>query len=157
MKPSVYLAGPISGCTYGECTDWRLDAKTRFADQGIDAFSPMRAKHYLASLADRISATGVEYKDMGVLSQARGVMTRDRFDCTRPGRHAVLANLLGADRVSVGTVMEIAWADLLRIPVVAVMEPTGNPHEHMMVNEAIGFRVRTLDEAIYICSTILLP
>jgi hypothetical protein len=37
------------------------------------------------------------------------------------------------------------------------MEKTGNPHEHMMVNEAIGFRVETLDEAVHVTRSILLP
>jgi hypothetical protein len=80
-------------------------------------------------------------------------MTRDRFDATRCD--VLLVNLLGAERVSIGTVMEIAWADLRRTPIVAVMEE-GNVHEHGMVNEAIGFRVTTLDEALNIIKSILI-
>jgi hypothetical protein len=37
-------------------------------------------------------------------------MTRDRFDATRCD--VLLVNLLGAERVSIGTMMEVAWADL---------------------------------------------
>ncbi|MGZ5095552.1 MAG: hypothetical protein ACXWCH_30925, partial [Burkholderiales bacterium] len=81
------------------------------------------------------------------------VMTRDRFDATRCD--VLLVNLLGTTRVSIGTVMEIAWADAKRIPIVVAMEPQGNPHEHMMIAEAIGFRVPTLDEALHIVKAII--
>jgi hypothetical protein len=150
---SVYLAGPITGLNYAGCSTWREAVAKQLKDVGIDAYSPMRAKAYLASLAV-LSGHGTEYKDMGVLSTARGVMTRDRFDATRCG--VLFVNLLGATQVSTGTVMEIAWADLVRTPIVCAMEKTGNPHEHMMVNEAIGFRVDTLEEAVEITKSILL-
>lgn len=91
---------------------------------------------------------------MGVLSQARSVMTRDRFDATRCD--VLFVNLLGAKAPSIGTVMEIAWADSKRTPIVCVMEKAGNPHEHMMVNEAIGFRVETLEDAVHVTKSILL-
>jgi nucleoside 2-deoxyribosyltransferase len=152
MKPTVYLAGPITGLNYNGCTEWREEVTAALAP-GIKAFSPMRAKAYLKSIAE-ISGTGVEYAHMGVLSQARSVMTRDRFDATRCD--VLLVNLLGAKAVSIGTVMEMAWADLARTPIVCVMEKTGNQHEHMMVNEAIGFRVETLDEAVHVINSILL-
>jgi NTP pyrophosphatase (non-canonical NTP hydrolase) len=107
---SVYLAGPITGLNYAGCSTWREAVAKQLKDVGIDAYSPMRAKAYLASLAV-LSGHGTEYKDMGVLSTARGVMTRDRFDATRCG--VLFVNLLGATQVSTGTVMEIAWADLV--------------------------------------------
>ena len=105
----------------------------------------MRAKEYLANL-DRISGHGRDYSHLGVFATSRGVMTRDRWDCTRCD--VLLVNLLGAKSVSVGTCMEIAWADLSRIPIVCAIEKDGNPHEHMMVNEAIGLRVESLDAAL---------
>jgi len=51
--------------------------------------------------------------------------------------------------------MEIAWADLSRIPVVLVMEPEKNGHDHAMIREAAGFRVSTLDEGLRIVKAIL--
>lgn len=152
-QPKVYLAGPITGLNYHGCTEWREEVAAQLGASGIKAFSPMRAKAYLASLAE-LSGHGTEYAHMGVLSQARSVMTRDRFDATRCD--VLFVNLLGAKQVSVGTVMEMAWADLKRTPIVCAMEKAGNPHEHMMVNEAIGFRVETLDEAVHIIKSILL-
>ena len=53
--------------------------------------------------------------------------------------------------------MELAWAYKEGIPVVAAMEPAGNPHQHGMILEAIDFKVETLDEAIDIALAILAP
>lgn len=149
---TVYLAGPISGLSYAGCTDWRHTAAADLADHGIKALSPLRGKEYLSHL-EEISADGREYAHLGVLSLPRGVMTRDRFDATRCD--VLLVNLLDAKKVSIGAVMEIAWADARRTPIVAVMEDAGNVHEHMMVSEALGFRVPTLAEALHIVKAIL--
>jgi hypothetical protein len=53
--------------------------------------------------------------------------------------------------------MEIAWADLERIPIIIVREAEGSLHDHCMVNEAAGFIVNTLDEGIEIVKAILTP
>lgn len=151
----VYLAGPITGLNYEGCTDWRDAAKADLAYVGIKALSPMRGKGYLASLPGPLSGTGEEYAHLNVISSARGIMTRDRYDATRCD--VLLVNLIGADRVSIGTVMEIAWADLKRVPIVVAIEEKGNPHEHMMISEAIGYRVSTLSEALHIVKIILDP
>lgn len=147
----VYLAGPITGLDYKGATDWREEAIAKLSP--IMGMSPMRGKDYLRNhpsmphKSDELAAIG------HVLSTSRGIMTRDRYDCTNCD--VLLVNFLGAQRVSIGTVMEVAWADANRIPIVCVMEP-GNIHEHGMVDEAIGFRVASLDEAIRITRIILL-
>jgi len=151
--PKVYLAGPIAGLNYAGATEWRDIAKRELNAVGIEAYSPMRAKQYLKGVAS-FSVDGDEYKTLSVLSSNRGITTRDRFDCTRVD--VVLAYLLGAERVSIGTLMEIAWADAARIPIVAVMEDKGNVHDHGMVSECIGFRCTTLEEALNVTKAILL-
>lgn len=148
----VYLAGPITGLTYDGAEDWRAFAKEDLQRVGIKALSPLRAKDYLRQVAGPLSGTGEEYAHLGVLSTPRGVMTRDRYDATRCD--VLLVNLLGAERVSIGTIMEIAWADALRTPIVVAIENSGNVHEHMMVNEAIGFRVPALEQALDIVKAI---
>jgi nucleoside 2-deoxyribosyltransferase len=148
MSKLVYLAGPISGLSYGQCTDWRAYARQNLILHGIEGLDPMRGKDYLAheeKIADSYAGT--------VLSSQKGITTRDRWDCQRAD--VVLVNLLGADRVSIGTVMEIAWADAVRTPIVLVTEPKGNIHDHAMIREAAGFIVPTLDDAISIVVAIL--
>ncbi len=148
---TVYLAGPITGLTYDGAEDWRAQAQASLMDYNIRAYSPLRGKEYLRSIGE-ISGHGKEYAEMGPLSTPRGVTTRDRFDATRCD--VLLVNLVGAKRVSIGTVMEIAWADLKRTPIVVAMESEGNPHEHMMVTESIGFRVPTIEEALHVVKAI---
>jgi nucleoside 2-deoxyribosyltransferase len=143
----VYLAGPITGCSYEGCTDWRDFAAQRLEEVGAHCLSPMRGKEYLKS-ESRI----FDKYDNHVMSCSRGITTRDRFDCVTSD--VVLVNLRGAAGVSIGTVMEIAWAFLTGVPVVCVMEK-GNVHEHSMISESIGFRVDTLEEGISVVRAIL--
>lgn len=153
---TVYLAGPIAGLGYAGATEWREDASSALEAVGIKALSPMRAKEYLASVERDVgfSATCEEYGHLSPLSGPRGIMTRDRFDATRCD--VLLVNLLGADKVSIGTVMEIAWADLRRTPIVCCIEADGsNVHEHCMVTEAIGFRCASLAEGLHVTRSIL--
>jgi len=150
MKPSVYLAGPITGLTYQEGIGWRDYAQAKFAEYEIQAFSPLRAKRYLQGHGTLDSG----YLGVHPLSTPAGILARDRNDCTK--RDFVLANLTGADRVSIGTVMEIAWADLARIPTCVVMEESGNVHDHAMITGCVGFRTADLDQAIEIVAANLL-
>jgi nucleoside 2-deoxyribosyltransferase len=152
-RPLVYLAGPVSGLSFGQATDWREWAIAELYDVGIQALSPLRGKEYLAKLKN-ISCTGEEYVHMGVLSTPKAVIMRDRFDCTRSD--LVLVNLLNAATVSIGTVMEMAWADMNRIPIVCAIEPNGNPHEHMMLQQVIGMRTTSLEEAVHLVKATLI-
>lgn len=146
----VYLAGPITGLTYDGTTEWRDHAIKVLKEKGITGLSPMRHKDYLhgtTTIADT-------YEDK-VMSSQRGIYARDKFDCERAD--VVLVNLLGAKRVSIGTVMEIAWATANNNPVVLVMEDEGNIHDHALLREACPFRVNNLDEALSVVIRILVP
>lgn len=155
MKPSVYLAGPIKGLSYGGATDWREGVAARFAEHGIDAFSPMRAKGYLRGLTsvgqDALKDSYAQFP----LSTNKAILHRDYRDCTRCS--AVLMNLLGASSVSIGSVMEVAWAFAARVPTVLVIEAAGGIHEHGLLVEACGFRVATLEDGIATVRAIVLP
>lgn len=151
-KSLVYLAGPITGLSYDGCTDWREKAINNLGDAGIDGLSPMRGKEYLK----KYKTIGDSYENgvEAVLSGQRGIFARDRNDCTRAD--LVLVNMLGAKKVSIGTVMEIAWANAHNTPIVLVMEDQGNIHEHAMLREACPFRVTSLNDALDLVKIILL-
>ena len=68
----------------------------------------------------------------------------------------ILVNFLGATKVSIGSVMEIAWADYGRKPIILVMEE-GNIHSHSMVNEVSPFVEKDLDKAINCAIAVLSP
>jgi len=148
----VYLAGPITGLSFVGATDWRRDAAIAIGERSegrVETLSPMRHKDYLSGV-EKIA----DSYEGSVLSSQRGIFYRDRLDCTRAD--LVLVNMLGASRVFIGTVMEIAWANAREIPIVLVMED-GNLHEHSMLREACGFRVQTMPEAIDVALRILMP
>ena len=86
------------------------------------------------------------------MTSAKAINRRDYFDCTRST--LVLVNLEGTERVSIGTVMEIAWAYQAKIPTIVVC-PKGNIHHHVMLDECSTYQVETLDEAIALVKVLL--
>jgi nucleoside 2-deoxyribosyltransferase len=151
---TVYLAGPITGLDFKGATSWRAYASDRFEAVGVQPLSPMRGKAYLEDKGI-LQADCNQYGALSALSSNRGIMARDYNDANNCD--VLLANLLGATAPSLGTAMELAWAYKEGIPVVAAMEPAGNPHQHGMILEAIDFKVETLDEAIDIALAVLAP
>ena len=143
MKHYVYLAGPIAGLTYKGATDWRDLMASDLDSDKIETLSPLRGKDYLADKGELGTSAFPEH----ALSTTKAINRRDRFDCTRAS--AVVVNLLGATKISVGSVMEIAWAFQANIPVIVVSEKD-NVHNHMMLDDCTTYRVETLREAAQI-------
>jgi hypothetical protein len=144
----VYLAGPITGLSWDDATAWRKQVASELEPLGITCYSPLRAKNYLSHL----NKLADNYPDFG-LSTPKGITTRDRWDAMRCD--VCFVNFLGATKVSIGTVMEIAWADSKRIPIVIAMEKD-NPHQHSMIIESVGFVCPTLEEAIHTTKALLI-
>jgi nucleoside 2-deoxyribosyltransferase len=153
----IYLAGAISGLTYSESEDWRDTAKQLLADYCLDGYSPLRKKDYLKGGAGVLSADDKIEGSYTVhpLSTSKGIVTRDYFDVSTSD--AVLVNLLGAERVSIGTVMEIAFAWYHRIPLVLICEEDNIHWKHPFINEMVSYRVDTLQDGVDIVASILLP
>jgi nucleoside 2-deoxyribosyltransferase len=155
---SVYLAGPITGLSYGGTTSWREYVKMELATRGIRGVSPMRDKAYLSkekAIGDSYDQLKIvtENRLKTVLSGQRGIYTRDRYDCTHCD--AIFANFLGATRVSIGSVIELGWANGHNIPIILAIEPEGNIHEHALVRECTGFRVETVNDGMDVVTSLL--
>lgn len=152
----VYLAGAISGLNYDQSEDWRIKAKASLKELGIAGYSPLRRKDFLKTREVLGASDVIEgFYDVHPLSTARGIMTRDHFDVK--SSDALLVNLLGAERVSIGTVMEIAFAYAYRIPVVVIVEEDNIHWQHPFIQEACGYRVNNLEDGVDIIASILLP
>ena len=152
-RPLVYLAGGIAGLAGVDAVEWRGIAMLALASRDVESLDPMRAKSHLAH-QKRISENFNDYANAGVFFTSRGIMTRDFNDVQRCD--ALLVNLLGSKKPSLGTIMELAWAYALQKPAVVAIEATGNPHDnHPMIAAAMPFRVTTLDEAIDAVAVIL--
>jgi hypothetical protein len=145
----VYLAGPITGLTLADGQGWREGLVARFEKEGIEARSPLRGKGYLKSQGILGSD---DYGHIHVLSSDKGIVTRDRNDTITAS--LVFANLLGAERISGGTCIELGWADMARVPSIVVMEK-GNPHDAHMVRGVAGMVIDNIDDAFDVALTIL--
>jgi nucleoside 2-deoxyribosyltransferase len=117
----------------------------------IQTMSPMRGMDFAR---DTVMNSKAGYSNSPITTD-RGVTCRDRFDCQRCD--LVLVNYLGATKPSLGTAIELGWADAARIPIVMVIEDEGNPNDHNMIRELVGFRVNDLDTAIELVEQILIP
>lgn len=125
-RPLVYLAGPISGCKPDEIMGWRKQAQTELAKTNIIGLCPID-----------VQTEGVDLKSIAVL--------RDQMDVERCD--AVLMNLTGATRVSIGTMVELGWASALNKPIILVMEK-GNIHEHGFVSTLVDDLYSDLQAAL---------
>lgn len=144
---TIYLAGPITGLGYDVCNDWRENAISELTGFGIIGFSPLRFTNHLSN------ESAMPDGDETPLGCQSGLTTRNRYDVIN--RDVFLANLLGAKKVSLGTMIEYGWADLASKPIITVIEPEGNPHDHAMVRELTGFRVESLEAGLYAARAIL--
>lgn len=143
MKPIVYLAGPILGQTYEGATNWREEAIQALPE--CDVRSPMRGKEFLRTLPT------MPKTDEGIASQ-HSIVLRDHWDVRTAT--ALLVNLRGADRISVGTCFELAWAIAYRIPAIVIMDEE-RMHDHPFVREAAYIVVDTMEEALIYVRQVL--
>lgn len=145
-----YLSGPISGESYARATDWRDKFKQNIlANTGgkVKCLSPMRGKHYLENVQE-LDAVAAE----GVLSGGPSILAGDYADVMNAD--IIVVNLLGAKRVSIGSVLEIAFAYTKHTPVVLVIEDgVENIHTHLMLFAMCGFKVNNLEDAETIVET----
>ena len=147
----VYLSGPIAGLSYDGATGWRETVAEYLSAFGIVALDPMRSKTYLKNIP-KLSAQSLVPGE--VMSTARGITTRDRFDCLRAD--VMLVNLTQVHLLtspSLGTVMEMGWADAMRIPIVCARDP--KVYDHPMINEVIGFDTKDIWSALDIVVDLL--
>ena len=147
---SVYLAGPITGCNYDECSDWRDEIK-KIVHKHIECYSPMRGKYYLKK-AETIKG---RHQGNKPLSKAKGIVSRDRFDVYNCD--IVIMNLKDAKQISIGTMVELGWADAYRKPVILIRDKGDDIHAHAFVDEISSFIVETLEEAADLVNVILTP
>lgn len=152
----IYLSGPITGHKFDDwqCDGWRQEARRLLewdenGDTGLRTFSPLRGKVFLKNLKEPIEG---EYRSP--LTNKHAITHRDRHDCLTCD--AMLVCLLGAKSVSIGTMIELGWADAARKPIVMVMEP-GNIHEHVIAESIPVVVVDNLAAGCDVIKRILLP
>jgi nucleoside 2-deoxyribosyltransferase len=131
---TVYLAGPITGHAAEEISSWRASVRERF--RKLDFLDPALS---VFDATEAFEKSDTESETLARLDHGRHVLDRDKTLIERSD--LVLANFLGVkNRVSIGTVGELFWANSLNKRVIIIREKAGNIHDHAMLN-AIASRI----------------
>lgn len=109
----------------------------------------MRGKDFLRG--ERITVDTYD----NVVASDKGIVARDRYDVKNCD--LMLVNFTNAEYCSVGTPVELGWADAYRKPIIVVMPYDNNPYYHPFVREIADFTVDNLQDALEIAVTILVP
>ena len=137
----IYLAGPIKGRNIIDVvSDWR-EKEELFGSMGYKVLSPLTGMHK-HPLYDN-SVTGGGYN--GTTTNNHAIFSRDK--CMVQRCDIIFADLVYADQVSIGTVMELAWANLLGKHIVISM-PKNSIHEHAFVLECTNIIFNNTQDAI---------
>jgi nucleoside 2-deoxyribosyltransferase len=134
----VYLAGPIEALSYESATTWRDRAKLLLQFRKIETIDPMRNKSFLKE-CDEITTRNYSIS-------AKEIVSRDRRDVMNAD--VILMNLTSTNNHSVGSFVELGWADMLRKPVIIILEATSHHRNHPFIKEIAYSIVETLDDAI---------
>lgn len=118
----VYLAGPITGLSYGEARHgWReeFDSLMSQSHRHIECYSPMRAKNFL-SKSKKIEGTADSYGKDSPFGQGAGILARDHNDVRECD--AMVAYFSEATLGSLGTAAEFGFAHTMRKPIILIIE-----------------------------------
>lgn len=144
----VYLSGPITGLTY---KDARFGWRREFADQmppSITCLSPMRHEGHLAEIKGKLAKEYPEH----LFSHPKMIVTKDLLDIDVSD--IVVANFLGAKKVSIGTVSEMGYARGKQKVIITIMEKD-NIHNHPFVTELSNAVVHSVEDAEAIVVSLL--
>ncbi len=147
---TVYLAGPILGCTHKEANNWRDTAIRFLAAQDIKGISPLRCeplmgeRYALGNDADPRFGTSRAIASKNFMDVQRCDMTL----CYFPPQYFT------ENKLSLGTVVELAWAHALRKPTILV---TNLPRlvDHPVIQACASWVVPTLSDGLDVCAGVL--
>ncbi len=140
MKLAIYTAHPITGMSYKDVMSYYTSLRIALEKGGFYVLCPMVRKDNLAGETN-LKSSG--YSDPVVNDHS--IIERDRWMVGKAD--IVLVDLTGATRVSIGCMMELAWACELRKLTIVVMED-GNVHQHAFVKQAADHIFTELSAAL---------
>ncbi len=154
ITPTVYLAGPITGCTKTETNDWRIDFAKKLAFHNIRGVSPLRCEPLIG---ERYSLDNPCPK----FGTAKAIGAKNLFDVR--ACDLTLAYLpqrgekVGKWRDTVqsyGTIGELAGAHFIGKPTILV---TDDPYvaAHSVLMAFSGWVLPTLDDALEVIVGLL--
>lgn len=145
---TVYLGGPINGCTEREAKNWRAYVMEKISEFGIRGISPLRCEpisgeRYGLGTADPKFGTSRAIASKNLFDVRSCDLTLCYIPMVKPPNH-----------ISYGTLGELFWAHAESKPTILV---TDDPdlQKHPVVQAAAGWSLETLDDAIEVITGIL--
>lgn len=135
----IYIAGSISGKDVEEVKDYFNETTWMLRSLNYEVLSPMTGKGKLRTEA---KYRAKDYRHP--IATNRAIIGRDRWMVGQAD--VVYCNLYGASHVSIGSMMELAWARELRKHTIVVMEED-NVHQHAFVLQCADIIFPTPEEA----------
>lgn len=145
---TVYLAGPVTDCTEGEAKDWREVVRERLHVYGIRSISPVRCE---PARGERYTLSNQDPR----FGTARAIASKNFADVQMCDMAlCYMPQSMMKRRLSLGTLVELAWAHALRKPTILVSE---YPllMDHPVVQACANWPLSTLDEACEVLIGIL--
>jgi nucleoside 2-deoxyribosyltransferase len=139
-KFRIYLAGPISGNAYENVMRYFTGMTDYLQELGFDVIHPMLGKDALRTEI-KLKAHGYGNPE----STNHAIVERDQWMVSQAD--IILCNLLEATIVSIGSVMELAWAHHLGKHTI-VMMGKDNIHRHAFILEAADIVFENQSDAL---------
>jgi nucleoside 2-deoxyribosyltransferase len=147
----VYLSGPIAGMTHDEAVDWRVRFDGQLATDLVGV-NPLRGKDFLRAHG----VLGSEAYAENPLSTNAAIYGRDFLDTKTADAMVVYALDMERELASVGTLIEIGWANAFGVPIVLVARKSQTwLTKHPLVLGCCQYIVPTIEEAAHICNLLL--
>lgn len=144
---TVYLASPMSGMTLKATNRWREIATEFFEDLGVKCLSPLRDKEY-PDILDK------NYIGDSLFFTSKFLTLRDRNDVK--SSDLILFNFsIAPKKISIGSLIEVGWADAFDKPSVCIIQKENNVHLHPMLIESCDFVVDSLESGLYVAASVL--
>jgi nucleoside 2-deoxyribosyltransferase len=139
-KKTIYCVHPISGMSADDVFEYYEGVQYALRSS-YNVLTPMFGKE---SLRTALEFKSEGYKD-NPLTTNHAIFTRDHWMVSQAD--IIYANLMGTDRVSIGSMMELAWASHMGRYVVLSMDKD-NIHRHAFVLEAASVIYEDHDSAV---------
>jgi nucleoside 2-deoxyribosyltransferase len=138
----VYLACQITGRTYDEVTAYLEETAEKLRYFGYEVLNPLTGKDHLRTGERPLEPSGYTH----YASTDHAIYERDQWMVRQAD--VVFVNLTGMTRVSIGMMMELAWASLMGKLTVVALGPEDTVYRHAFVHEAADVVCATAYEAI---------
>lgn len=147
----VYLSGPIASLTPAEATSWRAYAQKfllEYSKGEVIGICPMRHSSFKKEHGHR--------REDDVLKDAHACYLRDKNDIKEC--NLMFVNVIDPpQRISMGTNIEIGWADAFGKPIICVANRDGMYDKDLLFRATIDNMYYDLDIGLRNCCDFLLP